>query len=151
MKLVLYVTKDGDNVINKELVLCKELNIRLKENVNMFSPIIILRNEEKAILEKCNYAYIEEFERYYFIRDKSIKNTNYFLYLETDVLETFKNDILNSFCEYNKTIENGDYFSFSTDIDVRKEIDIFESDVTLPDDKIVIFSSIGGGTKWVVQ
>lgn len=147
MKLILYVTKDGDNVINKDLELCKELTIRLKENVNIFSPTIILRNVEKAILEKCNYAYIEEFERYYFIRDKSVKNTNYSIYLETDVIETFKKEILNSYCEYNKNIENGDYFSFNPDIDVRKEIDIFESNVTLSDDKIVIFSSIGGGAK----
>lgn len=147
MKLLLYVTKDGDNVINKDLELSKELNIRLKDNVNMYSPTIILRNVNKAILEKCNYAYIEEFERYYFIRDKTVKGSNYSLYLETDVIETFKKDILNSFCEYNKTVENGDYFSFNSDVDVRKEIDIFESDVTLQDNKIVVFSSIGGGKK----
>ena len=45
---------------------------------------------------KCNYCYIEEFNRYYFINDIIVKSTNIFtLVLNIDVLETYK-DVLNT-------------------------------------------------------
>lgn len=43
----------------------------------------------------CNYAYIEEFNRYYFIDDIVVKSTNiYTLVLKLDVLETYRTYLL---------------------------------------------------------
>ena len=48
----------------------------------------------KSNILKCNYAYIEEFDRYYFINDIIINSSmDYSIYLNIDVLETYKNQV----------------------------------------------------------
>ncbi|MBR6518023.1 MAG: hypothetical protein IKT40_14415 [Bacilli bacterium] len=94
---------------------------------------------------KCNYAHIQELNRYYFIDDIVIKSTNiYTLVLKLDVLETYRTYLLNQYAMisrneftynnflddkltsyyYNKQIEyhDNDYkisgdFSFNTSLD----------------------------------
>ena len=66
------------------------------------------------------------------------------LSLECDVLESFKDDILNSYSHYKRIVKQGDYLEFNNINDVRKDIDIYESNVKLDGNKSIIFSSIGG-------
>lgn len=95
MDLLLYEMKDDHNTINKKLYDELSLPIQLTAQVDVLSPI--LRLENGSWLNNKNYAYIPAFNRYYFINRRSIINYNLIeLYLEVDVLESFKGDILGS-------------------------------------------------------
>ena len=67
MKIYLYNNVSDDNAVNKtlvnELVLEGTLTYR-EESVSITSPVITVK-ANNAILTK-NYAYIPEFQRYYF-------------------------------------------------------------------------------------
>lgn len=144
MNLSLYISNDAENVINKVLTFKHETTIKLKETVNISSPIIVLSEIEGVDLLQCNYCFLSKFERYYFIRDIEVSKNVYVLYLECDVLESFKNDILNSECEYSRIVKQGDFMNFSTVDDVRKEVDIYSNDIELNLSKNIILSTIGG-------
>lgn len=143
--LKLYKTLDGGNVINKTLNHMKDFNIKFKDTTSIISPSINLRIIDDFKITECNYCFIDEFNRYYFIADIQLMNDNiYRLNLECDVLESHKTDILNSYGEIRKTIDRGDYLNFSTNTDVRKDIDIYESEISVDGKKYIILSSIGG-------
>lgn len=145
MELRLYHTLDNENVINKNLTLIHTMEIKLKDVVSIISPILILSEVEGVNYFQCNYCFLSDFNRYYFIRDiEVLNNKNYRLQLEVDVLESFKDDILNSRAEYKRLIKEGDYLEFNNISDVRKDIDIYESNVTLNGEKNILLSTIGG-------
>ena len=63
-----------------------------------------------------NYAYIEDFARYYFITDiKSIRNGVWEISFLCDVLMSFKNDILNAHAVIDQTQEYDIYNYLSSD------------------------------------
>ena len=94
MKIYLYNTDSTNNTINKVLTNEVEFDITFKASANSLRPSVRLQTTD---LIKSNYAYIPDFERYYFIRDTSIQpNSITNLELEVDVLESFKEDILQS-------------------------------------------------------
>ncbi len=131
MIIKLYKTLDNNNVINKELIGGVEFDIKLKENTNVIEPIIILSSSN--LLVDFNYAYIPNLNRYYFIKDISINSKNvYVIYLECDVLESFKDDILNSYAYITKSDNGGNrYFNSSYESEVKKECNVYYSDVEL--------------------
>lgn len=60
------------------------------ENIN------ITINCELSTFNSCNYMYIKDLDRYYFVRQKTIINNDLFNFnLEIDYLQTFKTDIKN--------------------------------------------------------
>lgn len=145
MQLSLYSTKDDENVINKDLILKNTINIMMKNTVEVVTPIIILKDTGTLNMMECNYCFIDELQRFYFIRDIELMGKNmYRLTLECDVLESFKDDILASECEYSKTISDGDYMAFNPSTDVRKVVSTYSNDFTLTKQKNIILSSIGG-------
>ena len=94
MNVKLYINESNNNVLNKKITLISEDNILLKDNVDVYKPIIKIK---KPLLNNCNYVYIEDFKRYYYITNKKSINTDVMeLSLKCDVLMSFKNDILNS-------------------------------------------------------
>ena len=145
MELILYRTKDNDNVINKDKEEIKRYNIVLKDPSDIVAPYIRLNEEKEDLSEIANYAYLVEFNRYYFIR--TLTNTSkdmWILTLECDVLESFKDDILASQAEVIRPIRPNDYQATSVRTQVIEEIDTYESDLTLIDETCLILSSIGG-------
>lgn len=130
MIIKLYNTVDGTNVINKKLTNEISFNIKLKADTNVVEPTIILSSG--TLLSDFNYAYIPDLKRYYFIREMSINSKNvYALYLECDVLESFKDDILNSYAYIGKSNNSNEYFNSNYSSEVRKEVEIYYSDVEL--------------------
>lgn len=145
MELKLYHTLDNENVINKTLTLIHTMRIRLKDTVSITNPILILSEVAGVNYFRCNYCYLSEFNRYYFIRDIELMSTkNYKLQLEVDVLESFKEDILNSYAEIKRPLQQGDFVYINNIMDVRKEIDIYESAKSLTNQKNIVLSTIGG-------
>lgn len=145
MELILYKTSDNDNVINKDKTEVKRYDIVLKDPSDIVAPVIRLKEELTDLGEVSNYAYITEFDRYYFIR--SMANTSkdiWVLTLECDVLESFKDDILASQAEVIRQIRPNDYQATTIRTKVIEEVDTYESDVTIEDNPSLILSSIGG-------
>jgi len=138
MKLILYKTTDASNVIGKTLTDPLEININLKRSEDQEKPRLLLKNDGNKYTGY-NYAYIELFKRYYFV--ESINNNGKIieLQLETDVLETYKDDILNAKASITS------YYPDNTVTDVRKRKDVYNSDVTLPDDETMILVTTGSG------
>lgn len=142
MKILLYNTSSANNVINKVLTNEMEYDIKFKDNTNINRPIVRLNSETYI---SYNYAYIEKFGRYYFIeRIELYPNRIYELTLRCDVLETFKDELLQ--CEgFVSQQENiNPYYDSGYKSEERKEIDIYKSDVSLTGDTSIILSTIGG-------
>ena len=143
MDLLLYKTTDASNVIGKTLTDPLEININLKRSEDQEKPRLLLKNDGNKYTGY-NYAYIKLFKRYYFV--ESINNNGKIieLQLETDVLETYKDDILNAKASITS------YYPDNTVTDVRKRKDVYNSDVTLPDDEtmILVTTGSGGANKW---
>lgn len=143
--LRLYNTLDSANVINKTLVLKKEYDLTFKEPMSVINPTLTLLIDKTVDVQECNYCYISDFERYYFIQDiQFVNNDVYKFYLECDVLESFKNDILNSYGEIKKVVSEGDYSPITTNVDVRTDNDLYHSNSSLITEKTMILSTIGG-------
>lgn len=93
MKLELYSTHDSFNTINKELTLIKEIEIRLKANIDLYNPNLVMTKQD--FYENVNYAKL--LDRYYFVEIQNHPNNNFIvLNLHEDVLQTYANNILNS-------------------------------------------------------
>lgn len=143
MKLKLYETNNANNVINKILYNEKEYDVKLKGTTDMINPVIVLQSSDIIL---SNYAYIEKFNRYYFVKSIELfPNSIYHISLQCDVLESFKNDIL--VCNGYITQQNNNvnkYYDSGYKNELRKEVDIIKSDVTLPETKTLIMTTIGG-------
>lgn len=144
MKLTLYRTEDEDNVLGKTLEVVQEYDITLKDPTNILSPVLRIRDNRANLDQLANYAYLEEFNRYYFITSMATTGKEMWsLYLSVDVLESFKEDLLDSPAEVTRHMQVGDYLDVTPTREVRKEVDIFESNKGFRDETSIIFSTIG--------
>ena len=124
MLMKLYDTDDKDNVIRKHLTNEVEYNIKFKDKANVRTPVIILKSDTFI---SSNYAYIPDFGRYYFIRDIQVfPNKIYQLSLRCDVLESFKDDILNAFATIIKSNNGNSYINENYVKEVRKTVNTID-------------------------
>lgn len=66
----------------------------LKENTSVESPAVRIAFTNKTLFDfDFNYAYIPEFKRYYFISDMVSDGFAWFVYMNSDVLASFKDTI----------------------------------------------------------
>lgn len=113
MKITFFNNQSNHNVINKKIKRLNELNIVLKDDVNIVNPILLIKNFTGG-----NYAYIDKFNRYYYISSIELTGDIYKLFLNVDVLGSFKNDIINGDFFDEKIIEipnDIDYETLKTD------------------------------------
>ena len=95
MDILLYTNNSDSNVLNKDIVFQKQIVCYAnKENIDILSPDILLSYIDIKALN-INYCYIKELNRYYYINSyKYEKNHLLKLTLQTDVLMTFRDNIL---------------------------------------------------------
>lgn len=143
IKITLYNTTSQDNVIGKQLTNGTDFNIVLKGMTTINNPIIKIQTNNN--LTKFNYAYISTYNRYYFVNDVEVYPNNIFiLHLSIDVLETYKDSILNGKAlitkasKYNNMYNGGDYNTLIT-----QENTVYKSDVVLPDESNMILITMG--------
>lgn len=143
MELILYKTNNDRNVINKELTDPKSLDIKLKRDELVESPNISCNRFEG--IDEYNYAYIPNFERYYFIVDSEVLNKRIVrLRLHTDVLETYKNDILNSTVRVS-VAEIDSYVNVELNHDVRVKINkLMLENTDFKNSESYILTTLGG-------
>ena len=143
MKLILYKTTDPRNKVNKTLTAGKEILINLKRDEPKENPRIKISNTN--LTDNYNYAYIEVFDRYYFIN--SITKLNYSLSeleFETDLLSTYKDTVLASTGLISHAIQEGDYRLTNPKTSDNYEMELFNSDVELTNDNTILLTTISG-------
>lgn len=142
MIMKLYTTKTPNNTIGKVLENEKEYNIKFKAQADRTKPIVVLMSETMI---DYNYAYIPDFNRYYFVEKIEVTpNKIYNISLRCDVLESFKNDILESSGFVNQQTTPNKYYNSDYQTEIKKEVDVIKSNVTLDTTKSTILVTIGG-------
>lgn len=142
MLIKFYNTKSSNNTINKVLTDETEYNIRFKDMTDMLFPVIQLQSEDLIMF---NYAFIPNFKRYYFVQKIELfPNGIYVIILKGDVLESFKDEILDCEGYVTKQANINQYYNADYASETRKEVDIYKSDKTLTDENSVVITTIGG-------
>lgn len=140
MELNLYHTDDSQNTINKEKTLITTKNINLKQSTNLYQTFLILKNDKTTDYSSVNYA--KMLNKFYFVSHETIANNNFIkLNLKEDVLETYKDDILNTDFDIIAKSE----IDYTSNVPTSKKVQtkIIKSNVTLPDDENIIVQTSG--------
>ena len=140
MELILYHTNDSQNTINKEKTLITTKNINLKQSTNLYQTFLILKNDKATDFSKVNYA--KMLNKYYYVSYETIANNNFIrLNLKEDVLETYKDVILNSDFDIVAKSE----IDYTSNVPTSKKVQtkIIKSNVTLADDENIIVQTSG--------
>lgn len=87
MQLTLYNSSSMPNVIDKAKTLIETLEGDLKENVNRENVVVTI--PYTSAYARINYAYIPEFERYYFVSVDCIDGQRLRLTMHSDALSSF--------------------------------------------------------------
>lgn len=142
MLMKLYTTKTPNNTIGKVLENETEYNIKFKSQADRTKPVVVLMSETMIDF---NYAYIPDFNRYYFVESIEVTpNKIYNISLRCDVLESFKNDILASSGFVNQQTTPNKYYNSDYQTEIKKEVDVIKSNITLDTTKSTILVTIGG-------
>ena len=88
MNITLYMNKSDKNHVTKNIVSLVTLEGALRNNCSIVTPVIEINDSRAA---SCNYVYIEDFNRYYYVDNIIVGITGlYTLELQVDVLMSFK-------------------------------------------------------------
>lgn len=145
MNIQLCSNTSEKNKINKTITTGITLSGSLRNESNVVNPSIIINIDNPTIY---NYAYIPEFNRYYFITNYiSLRTGMWQINLKSDVLMSFKDSILSSEVLINKTEATGknNYLSGSNWVNnCKTKTDILTFPYGLLDDGKYILITAGG-------
>lgn len=141
MKVNFYNNSSNDNVINKKLDLIISKDIIFRKNVNEKDPVLLVYN---SILNNVNYVEIPKFKRFYFIEHtENYNNQLSRVFLTTDLLMTYQNEILTNEVIITAT-EKPSYSSNSLPTNLNLISDTYKSDTVLPLGTTKVLTTIGG-------
>lgn len=127
MDIFLYRNDSEVNKIGKSLSNELRLSGSLREESNVITPTILIEVENPSAY---NYAYIPTFGRFYFIKEFISVRTNLWrIILESDPLESFKNEILSNSVIISDTEITGAFNYLSGDVwksSVKESTDILQ-------------------------
>lgn len=123
--IVFMYNNEPMNKINKTPVEKFTLTGELRDESSIVDPVILIEHAKPI---EANYAYIPEFNRYYYIKDiTSVRTGLWRITMHTDVLKTFSEGILNSPCivaksssRFNLYLNDSDYKCQQNDIVMTK-------------------------------
>lgn len=141
MKVNFYNNQSNENVINKNLKLISSRDIVFRMAINEKTPMLILHH---STIEGVNYVGIPNFKRYYYI--EHIEPYNSVLsrvYLNTDLLMTYQDEIINNQVLITAT-EKPSYLSNTLPTSRELINDKYMSNVTLTNGTTKILTTIGG-------
>lgn len=139
MELKLFQNKSSENTINKDLTLITTKNINLKQSTNLYQTFLVFKNDGVTDYSKINYA--KMLNKFYFVSYETLQNNSLIrLELKEDVLETYKDNILNSSADViEKSTPNN-----TRNIKTSKEVETFKlkSSVVLPKKQSIIMVTV---------
>lgn len=139
MELKLFQNKSSENTINKNLTLITTKNINLKQSTNLYQTFLVFKNDNITDYSKINYG--KMLNKYYFVSYETIQNNSLIrLNLKEDVLETYKDNILNSSADITEKSTP----SYSGSIRTSKEVETFKlkSNTILPKTQSIIMVTV---------
>lgn len=139
--MILYINESADNVIGKVLKRVGDVTVRLPATIDVIKPVIKLN----GFFEEFNYCEIPELERFYFVKSKQVRGKIVELFLEVDVLETYKHVLKGLSCEVEVGINRGDYGRVVGEPSLESESVFINGVDELFDDETIILVTIGGG------
>lgn len=112
MTVDFYISKSDFRKVDKDLQFVTTLpNVYFKSDESKENPTIELAYNLQVV--NCNYCYIRELHYYYYLAEPTFGKQRIFFQLSTDLLMTFKTDILNLDCiiarqeeEYNTYLKD---------------------------------------------
>lgn len=141
MKVNFYNTQSNENVINKNLKLISSRDIIFRMAINEKTPMMILHH---STIEGVNYVGIPDFKRYYYIEHvEPYNNVLSRIYLNTDLLMTYQDEIINNQVLITAT-EKPSYLSNALPTSRELINDKYMSNVTLTNGTTKILTTIGG-------
>lgn len=100
MTITFYRTSSEPNRIDKSLTTLGSTELLVgygNKSLDKINPTIRIKVNIDSFQKLCNYAYIDEFERYYFVQSINIVDGGlYELTMHVDVLKTYKSIIASS-------------------------------------------------------
>lgn len=138
MVINFYHTDNPQNTIGKTLTQLTNKDIALKANTDLINPSLLFKNDN--FNKEVNY--MKMLDRYYFVDLKFIRsNTLVILNCNLDVLETYKDLILNSQADI---IEKSSVSNVKqNDITQETVTKVFKSDTVVPDGSSIIMQTTG--------
>lgn len=145
MVIKLYNNMSDINVLGKNLLNERTVNAVLKDTTNFLRPSLELNTPAQSF----NYFYIPSFGRYYFIDDYSIIRNNLLRIVgRVDVLETYKNDVLNSYGLMRKGKNYNKYYgTFESEVREERRIINFENNFNESGQLVLITVNGGDNTE----
>ena len=102
--LTLYNNSSAPNVIHKSLSTLTSMSGDLIENVNMQN--VVIHVPYFSSYASCNYAYIPEFKRYYYVSVEVMNGERLKLTMRSDPLTSFYNGYCQSQCIARRSSSN---------------------------------------------
>lgn len=97
MNVTLYTNSSPDNAISKTLAQISSNEFVFKESSSILNPVIRLSGLNVADLKDCNYMYIGDLSRYYYITNiQTVRNNLVEVSGRVDPLMSFKDEILSN-------------------------------------------------------
>lgn len=138
MELQLYKNNSSFNTINKDLTLLDTLEIHLKQSANLLHTQIIIHNNDK--LKDLNYT--KMLDRCYFVQVYTLNNDKFLLLnLDEDVLETYKQQILDSSQDVIEKATAGNVNQ--SNVSNNTVTKTYASDTTIQDGSTIIIETSG--------
>lgn len=149
MTIKLYTNTSDNNVVNKNLTLVAELTGTLKNETDIFNPVVTIETTNANAIAT-NYIYIQEFNRYYYVQDaKFLADTAWEFSLRVDVLKSFWNTYKECYAvierqekKYNTLLDDGTFRAYQNPDVITKK---FPAGLTA-NELILIVSGSGGAT-----
>ena len=107
MKLTLMKTSSDKRDLSKSTTTIKTVNCKIKEGTSIINPTVIINKMSASHIRQCNYAYISDFGRYYFVNDiVEMPAEQIQVSMHVDVLNTYKDNIrgLTTLIERQETV-----------------------------------------------
>lgn len=136
MTLTLFTNLSENNCMDKNLSEIKSLTGDLRAESSMIDPVIMIEADADVIAE-VNYAYIDEFERWYFVTNiDSVRTGLWRLTMHVDVLYTYAAAIRENYA----IIERNEF-----EYDLELNDGLFK---TMQNPQIECYNFPGGFTQW---
>lgn len=112
MNITFYKNNSEPERFNKSLTGDHLVTGSLRDTSNVVNPDILIEGNPEDFPNTYNYAYIEEFGRYYFVGDPvSLRNNIIRIPLQVDVLMSFADDILSNQAIIDKQNSGNNYIN----------------------------------------
>lgn len=111
MSLSLFINTSDNRVLNKTLTALSMIDCVFKDNTSMENPEVVISRD--AYDARCNYVYLSDTTRYYYVTDVIFSKQSVIYKLKCDVLMSFKDSILS--CDAIASRSATQYNNYITD------------------------------------